>query len=128
VIGGTLLVWPWLTLLTHSIFRQTMRRARILPVHVLRCLVYIADAAAIGAILFLAMMAIIAWTWPLFYEWVAPLTLLWALGCACALIYRMIIAWNVYLSFPDAASTCIACQVIVVLAMLALFFNILAPI
>lgn len=41
---GVLLAWPWLTFLTLLLFRISMRRARIKPVHVLRCVLYSLDS------------------------------------------------------------------------------------
>src|SRR4051794_13361639 len=37
-------LWPWLTFLALMVFRISMRRARVKSVHVLRCVLYSADA------------------------------------------------------------------------------------
>lgn len=37
------LAWPWLTFLTLMIFNDSMRRVRVKPVHVLRCVLYSSD-------------------------------------------------------------------------------------
>lgn len=39
------LAWPWLTLGGLMIFQVSMRRARVCPVHVLRCVVYTGDVS-----------------------------------------------------------------------------------
>jgi hypothetical protein len=37
-------LWPWLTFATLMIFQVSMRRAKVRPVHVLRCTIYCCDA------------------------------------------------------------------------------------
>src|SRR5205814_7296763 len=56
----TILVWPWLTILSLMLFRISMRRARIRTVHVLRCVLYSFDGFFwIGLFTILVMLAII---------------------------------------------------------------------
>jgi hypothetical protein len=44
ILLGLLAAWPWATFGTLMIFRVSMRRARVRPVHVLRCVLYSYDA------------------------------------------------------------------------------------
>ena len=54
-LGGQLqvtafaLLWPVMTCLSMLVFRASMRRARVRTVHVLRCVIYCADFAAVTA-------------------------------------------------------------------------------
>jgi hypothetical protein len=124
LICGAFLAWPWLTLLTHAVFRQTMSRARIKPEHVLRCLVYTADASVLLVIGMLWVLSTRAGT---FLAWsgigilLSPVATICLLFCEAVLTYRMIVAWRRYLAFPDAIATCLACQFIVSLAMFTFY-------
>ena len=40
VLGSIVLIWPWLTMAALTIFRMSMRKARIRTIHVLRCVLY----------------------------------------------------------------------------------------
>src|SRR5205823_2316244 len=52
------LLWPWLTLFSLLIFRISLRQAQILPVHVVRCVVYSSD---MGLIIAPAALALALW-------------------------------------------------------------------
>jgi hypothetical protein len=117
-----------MTFLSLLIFRASMRRARVRPVHVLRCVIYCADAAA-----FAAVVATIFWlvydpwlnrrgTWGDAY---------WFLGSSRALpgalaallvilTYRLWIAFRHYLRFEHALATAIASQIMIGLLALKL--------
>ena len=57
-------LWTWMTLLAFQVFRISMRRARVKPVHVLRCVVYSFDIGAwLGILLALAAVVTI-WVQP----------------------------------------------------------------
>jgi hypothetical protein len=122
ILIGAFLAWPWMTLLTHAVFRETMRKARIRPEHVERCLVYSASVTVVFAMIFLILVVVAppmvaARLWDLS----PPLVLTPIVSCELILTYRMITAWRMYLRFPDAITTCIACQVIVTLALFTFF-------
>ena len=136
------LAWPWLTFLVLLVFRVSMRRARIKPVHVLRCVLYSFDAYAWLALLaawVVIYRAVLTWsdvpppqslthrlvpTPPIPDEMpynyrpdMVPDALFW-LTCAmlalCA--YRLASAYRHYLRFDHPAATVVASQVIVALA------------
>ena len=44
-MGAVVLMWPWITFLSLLVFRKSMRRARVMRIHVARCVVYCSDIA-----------------------------------------------------------------------------------
>lgn len=138
--------WPWLTLGILASFRASLRQARIVPSHLLRCVTYSADLAVpVGILLFLTSGVLPHWpsrfdatdTWELlemlglpswfaFGVWYpAPL---FVTGVAMLLWFgvRLCIAYRHYLAFPHAIATVISSQVILwlVLALIWLFIMI----
>lgn len=139
-----LLAWPWATFLALLVFRVSMRRARIKPVHVLRCVLYSFDAyawvaLAVGAAV--AYRAMLTWdglrtspNLPLAFVPQAPIptgmpfsyradmvpdTLFWTgLAALLFMTYRLASAFRHYLKFDHPVATVLASQLIVVLAAL----------
>jgi hypothetical protein len=133
-IGGAFQVtafavlWPWLTVLSLLVFRASMRRARVRPVHVLRCVIYTADAAvliavAAGAFWFfydpwLSRSGTWYGTW---YQFKSDRSVVYVLGgMFLILTYRLWIAYKRYLRFDHALATAIASQVMIGLLTLKL--------
>ena len=134
--AGVWVAWPWLTFLTLLLFRFSMRRARIKPVHVLRCVLYSADAMLLVSLAATAAAAArLWWQWlgvpagvrlpaaplpqnhPYLYRPdLVPDTLFW-LGAAAQLFmaYRLTQAFRHYLRFDHPLATVLASQVIVLL-------------
>ena len=141
-LAAVLLAWPWATFLTLLVFRVSMRRARIRPIHVLRCALYSVDAyvwiaAAVGAVV--AYRAVLTWGGPPppprlalpflppapvptglpfgYRSDMVPDTLFW-LGTASLVFaaYRLAAAFRLYLKFDHPVATVLASQVIVALA------------
>ncbi len=127
------LLWPWLTCITLMIFPISMGRARVDRIHVLRCVLYSFDvviwlgltqllmtintwvAAAGGpppAPLFLSM----AWTR---FALIAPI-LLYGL-------FRLWVAYRLYLRFSHPFATVVTSQIIVTLFTLAVLGAVYIP-
>ena len=136
------LAWPWATFLALLVFRISMRRARIKPVHVLRCVVYGFDvyvpvALAVGAaVLYRAMQTWTAFPPPASFtsRWVptppiptvmpysyrpdvvADMLCWMCMAALAAAAYRLTAAFRHYLKFDHPVATVLASQVIVALA------------
>jgi len=122
-VAAFVLLWPWMTFASLLIFRASMRRARVRPVHVLRCVIYTADAAVVAALLVGAFWYFSdAWfprTWFWSGVWwsygsdgAAPI----AIGVIFVILtYRLWIAYRRYLRFEHALATAIASQVMIAL-------------
>jgi hypothetical protein len=143
-LAAVMVAWPWLTFLTLLLFRFSMRRARIKPVHVLRCVLYSFDAILwLGVAAAGAAAASAYWAWletpqmfalpavpiprypPYGYRQdLVPNTLFWV-GMALLLLmaYRLTAAFRHYLKFDRPAATILASQVIVALAVLVWTVN-----
>jgi len=123
----TILLWPWLTFASLMIFQASMRKARIQRSHVLRCVIYSADA----------------WVWYVLLSMAAFISLLVVLFCGSdvlsswapdevtgylqlllciVLTYRLRMAYWTYLQFDHPFWTVLASQVIVLLAAGSLLF------
>ena len=111
--------WPWLTLATLMIFRASMRRAKVKPVHVLRCTLYCCDAGVV--LVPLAAMAG-ARTAYLFVPALGGAgidhRMLAALLFAGYTAYRLSAAYSLYMRFDRPAATALASQGIVLLFVL----------
>ena len=137
-LAALIVLWPWLVFLALLVFRISMCRARIRPVHVLRCVVYSYDAVAWLAVIVAAAAAVkaSAWLGLLPRHWqtpgallpVAPIprdvvfrynpdvvtdTLFWA-ACLVPLVtaYRLASAFRHYLRFNRPAATVFAAHVV----------------
>jgi hypothetical protein len=117
------LLWPWLTFLSLLIFRASMRRARVRPVHVLRCVIYSGDVALLTA-------AAATCAWLAYDPWLSRRAVRVefygyfgsARGAAWVMIalfviltWRLWIAFRRYLRFEHAFATAIASQVMIAL-------------
>jgi hypothetical protein len=141
----TLLAWPWLTFLTLLVFQFSMRRARIRPVHVLRCVLYGFDAVLWAGLAFAAAVAwqvyssaaIVAPTrLSVLPDWLAMLLGPYAVdavsrtAAAAALVllpfmaYRTAVAYRTYLRFHRPAATVLASQAIVLLIVAIAFVRV----
>ncbi len=127
---GTYVAWPWITLATLLIFQRSMRRAKVLPVHVMRCAVYACDEFWIGMIVALGLVIWLPWQWlwnnpvaelvgyPLFLQMFSAS--LFGMWCT----WRLRVAYRKYLQFPHALATVAASQVIVVLIVVVVLLNV----
>ena len=133
------LVWPWLLFATLLLFRISMRRARIRPPHVLRCVVYSFDIALWVAVAGAAALVLRALQWNVLAprSWGPPRaliptdiifqyrpdvftdTLFWAETIALFVAgYRLTRAFCHYLRFNHAVATVAAAHVAAALALL----------
>ena len=128
--AGVLLSWPWLTFGALMVFQVSMRRVRLRPIHVLRCVVYSGDLAV-----WAALAGLIAIGGEVFAErafmgsprpWApADVFLLQAVGIALILLtVRLAFAYRLYLRFRHAVAAVIASQVIVWLIVIKLTLDI----
>jgi hypothetical protein len=125
--GVAWLAWPLATLATLLIFRVSMRRARVKVVHVLRCVVYSFDV-----LLWVTLVAMLMdWleVMPVPYQVLQALRNAagWAwLAIVAVVIYRLTVAYRLYLRFDHPAATVLATQVICLLgAIVSLQYNLL---
>jgi hypothetical protein len=122
--GVACLVWPWLTGAALMLFQWSMRRARVKPVHVWRCVVYCADVLVATAVVYIYMIAereLNHWggAWPVRWSPSALFDSVWpwvAVALLGLVSYRLIVAYRLYLRFNHVIATVVASQVIVALA------------
>jgi hypothetical protein len=122
--------WPWLTVLSLSVFQTSMRRARVNQTHVLRCAVYSWDA-----FLWVGLIAIgvnsIRTAGVLLNTATARSRLLtvfeigtpnwvWCILVALVFIYRLNVAYWRYLRFRHVIATILLSQFIVLLLVLTM--------
>jgi hypothetical protein len=132
------LLWPWLVLAALLLFRISMRRARIRPAHVLRCVVYSYDVALWVAAAAAAAVALRGLQWSrlaprhlglppaliptdVIFQYRRDLftdALFWA-GVVAVIIagYRLTVALRRYLRFDHPAATVAAAHVVAGLAL-----------
>jgi hypothetical protein len=117
------LLWPLATFATLMIYRASMRRAKVQPVHVMRCVIYSADAAlAVG----LVAAGVVHWSLMRFlyfhvgYDIDTPLLVLaGSVAVWLALfIVRLLFAYRNYLKFAHAAAAVLCTQVILLMVLL----------
>ena len=116
---ATIAAWPWLTFAALMIFQGSIRKAKVQRGHVLRCVVYSADASVaytvltVLAVAFVIVSAIVqhqANVRDYFAFWL--LILLWVMR-----LDKLVSAYRKYLQFDHPFLTVLASQIIVVLAM-----------
>ena len=123
---GYYLLWAAGTFLALLVFRISMRRARIRPVHVVRCVIYSFDAAVWAVILVVAAaVATAAGIYVLRLQAFHGLAFLvvaapWAV--AAVVFYRLVIAYRLYLRFDHPFLTVLASQLIAWLIVLNVAF------
>jgi len=143
-LAFALLAWPWLTFVTLLLFRFSMRRARIRPVHVLRCVLYSFDAVLWAGMVAAALVAatvlqfrttpprgmrsmVPGWLDMLIDPYMQDPVAKTLLAAAALLLpfmaWRLTIAYRQYLRFDRPAATVLASQVIVLLVFLVLAVN-----
>ena len=128
-------VWVAFTLASLTILQVSLHRARMRQIHLVRCVVYCADAFAWAQLLLIAATSVLliltvsfpsqagllrfggAW-------WNDERTILWTFACptiAMLLVfqYRLIVAFRTYLRFPQPVFTILLTQFTVFLAVLA---------
>jgi hypothetical protein len=117
--------WPWVTLLTLMIFRASMRRAKVRPGHVRRCVLYSADVFLWAGLYVFALTAIAMMSWMSsgttrmhHHLAIASLPIGWGLAT-----HRLGRAYSQYLRFDRPWATVIASQVIVALLALLLLLH-----
>lgn len=126
VLAGALgALFPWLNYLALRVFGQSMRRARVKPVHVLRCAIYAGDIIIWYA---LFATAVVAWCSAGSYRPEAEVTDLMLYGAAVALVIhfiRLFFAYRRYIRFPHVAATLVASHLMVMLVIfIVLIYNI----
>jgi hypothetical protein len=140
-LAFALLAWPWLTALALMVFRISMRRARIRPVHVMRCVLYGADHAFWAGLLIAPFVAVLFYqggdliggrfpdlTAPPVFLALEPdqATAVAYVTCVVAVLfltYRLIVAFRHYLRFDRPVATVLASQVIVFLVVWIVLTN-----
>ena len=116
-------LWAGVTFLSLLVFRISMRRARINPVHVARCVVYSFDAVFWVAALGVAAAAVSTLAGLMHFPGVEPLWVLGPIGAtpwvlAAVVPYRLYTAYRHYLRFDRPFLTVLASQVITLLVVL----------
>jgi hypothetical protein len=137
-VAVAVLAWPWLTFVTLLLFRFSMRRARIRPAHVLRCVLYSFDAVLWAGVVAAAMVAptvlnpyariprggpnladlLDRLLEPYLQDPVTRAVLLAAALLLPFMAWRLTVAYRQYLRFDRPAATVLASQVIVLLALI----------
>lgn len=126
ILGVVPLAIPWLTWLVLLIFRVSMLRARVRPQHVLRSILYSLDPSSWVIVVFLSSL------FPAFATLVDPSIMqLWGLKLFLVLwspilvmsIYRLWMAYLLYLRFDHALATVLAAVCIVVLTVINVYFQ-----
>lgn len=116
--------WPWLTFLSLLVFRISMRRARIRPTHVLRCVVYSGDALFWAALTVFTLSAAAAgaiWAGTGRAE-LLPADVPWVAASFVPVLaaYRLGVAYQRYLRFDHPWATVFASQLMAGLLALAI--------
>lgn len=107
--------WPLATYAVLMIFRTSMRRARVRPVHVLRCAVYSGDVAAWLGLLWMVLLLLnrdnASHNRAAAETALMAALLLWAVAT-----YRLVVAYHHYLRFDRPAAVVLCSQLILGLA------------
>ena len=126
VIAPLYTLWPWLTFLALNVFQISMLRARVNASHVLRCVIYTFDAIAVvcWSILFVAGATVAAvvllqddvyWS-PITEDAFAWIVFIWVVTGFLLFLYRLSVAYRLYLQFHRPFLTVLTSQFIVALA------------
>jgi hypothetical protein len=123
----TILLWPLLTFAALMIFQASMRKAKIRSAHVLRCVVYSADASIWYVLLvftaLVALFVLAALQSHVLENWTPEEVAAWLIFILCLVqMVRLTIAYGSYLRFDRPFLTILASQIIAALAMGGLFF------
>ena len=119
------LSWPAMTWLTLQIFFQSMARAKVRGAHVLRCVVYSSDAA-IWLLPFSMLVFSIFWLGGERYipQFLALSIVYGGVIAAVLMIFRLYLAYKLYLRFDHPFLTILASQIIGVLLAVAILLSI----
>jgi hypothetical protein len=122
VIACSLLfaLFPFLNFLALRVFAQSMRRAKIKPSHVLRCVIYSADVMVWNALIDLPFIGWFAFDGRWGYQWLTPLLGFSAIAAAIVNAFRLISGYRHYMQFEHVIATIVASQLILFLTMLTL--------
>lgn len=114
----TIVLWPWVTFLVLMIFQQSMRRAKVRPIHVLRTVLYGCDMA------WLIVVAIVVGV--IVYHWTDrdEMLTLTALLLAGFMALRLWAAYGRYLKVRHAIGVAIVSQMIMLLTLLVVVANV----
>ncbi len=116
------IAWPWLTFASLMVFRWSMRRTKVNPTHVIRCVVYSFDAAMCGVLLIMGVELTTLCLAPGALYYIVPVTAsLIVIGSIVVMAFRVYVAYKRYLRFDHPLATIIASQIIALLGL----FNIL---
>jgi hypothetical protein len=114
----TLAAWPWASLAALLVYQQSMGKAKIRAAHLVRCVVYSADAMVWAAIA-IALVAAAAVTFDIGPSTGEAFALAGVIVAAYLVAcYRLFRAYQLYLKFHRPLLTVLAAQVIVLLAFL----------
>ena len=115
---ATAAVWPWATIGALLVFRISMSRAKLKPIHVRRCVLYSFDACLWASLIVLIVSAL-AFVLRLGANQPRPLAVeaVWVLPLLLFVVtYRIGYAYQDYLRFDHPFQTVILSQIIVALA------------
>ncbi|HZL34456.1 MAG TPA: hypothetical protein VFC78_04040 [Tepidisphaeraceae bacterium] len=125
VMAAVIVAWPCITFLALMVFQISMRRAKVRPIHVLRCVIYSSSA------MFWAGLASLAWEAALFASLIAlgvgrmaiyeDFGLFLTIPVGLAFTYCLIVAFRRYLRFSHVIATILCSQLIVFLSVMAAF-------
>jgi hypothetical protein len=110
----TALAWPWMTLIFLLVFVQSMRKAAINRLHVLRAVIYGSDCSLI-------VLPALLLAWNTRYGSGTPL--LAALLCCSVTLYRTTSAYRQYLRFHLPFLTVLTSQVIVLMIVVIAYLS-----
>ncbi len=113
--------WPWITFLSLMIYQVSMRRARIKPIHVLRCTIYSADiviAIVIGEMIWILTKATVFGFGVGLMRWdkiLLTCTVSTIAALAIVSFIRLLVAYQYYLKMKHSILAVTASQIIIVL-------------
>lgn len=108
------------------IFQASMRRARVRPIHVFRCVIYAGDVALWAALAMLAIVVADVWSNGVIGSvWSDASGAVLTVSAALIVVatYRLALAYRHYLRFDHAIATAAASQIIVSLIALKFVFD-----
>ncbi|HEX2972058.1 MAG TPA: hypothetical protein VHP11_06980 [Tepidisphaeraceae bacterium] len=122
------LLWPPTTLALLMIFQASMHKARIKSSHVLRCVIYSADATFwVAPLLAAGTWGAASYRGPIaMSEWVCWACIAIVPAMHLLMTYRLTMAYRLYLRFQHPTTTVLATQLIVALIVLIILAGIAA--
>jgi hypothetical protein len=107
------LAWPFATFMTLMVFRASMRRAKVRPIHVTRCIIYGGNAALCTGVLASTLISLISDRFAIDSHRRAPPMMIVAAAVGIAAFFHLGCAYRRYLKFDRPWATAAASQVIV---------------